>query len=99
MIKLTIKEAREYLVKYHMINTDDNLSSKEGILHVFDKIQSIQVDPLDVVGRNVDLVLQSRIKNYKKYYIEELLYKDKTIIDGWDKQMCIYKTEDYPKFN
>lgn len=98
MITLTKKQAKEYLVKYHMINTDDNLSSKEGILSVFDKIQSIQVDPLDVVGRNVDLVLQSRVKDYKKYFIEELLYKDRTIVDGWDKMMAIYKTEDYPKF-
>lgn len=98
MIHLTRKQAREYLVKYHMINTDDSLSDKEGILTVFDKIQSIQVDPLDVVGRNVDLVLQARVQNYKKYFIEELLYKDRTIIDGWDKMMAIYKTEDYPKF-
>lgn len=97
-IKLTKQQAKEYLVKYHMINTDDDLSGKEGILKVFDKIQSIQVDPLDVVGRNVDLVLQSRVKDYKKYFIEELLYKDRTIIDGWDKMMAIYKTEDYPKF-
>ena len=75
MITWTKKQAREYLVKYHMINTDDSLK-KENILDVFDRIKTIQVDPLDVVGKNVDLVLQSRVKNYKKGDINHQLYKD-----------------------
>lgn len=98
MITWTKKQAREYLVRYHMINTDDELT-KDNVLDVFDRIKTIQVDPLDVVGKNVDLVLQSRIKQYKKGDINHQLYKDRTIIQGWDKQMSIYQTKEYPFFS
>ena len=99
MIYYSKQEAQEYLVRYHMINTDDNLSKNTGILSVFDRIKSIQLDPLDVVGKNVDLVLQSRVKDYKKSDIDFNLYQDRTIIHGWDKQMCIFRTGDYPFFS
>lgn len=98
MITFTKQEAQEYLVRYHMINTEDNLSKNEGIQSVFDRIKSIQVDPLDVVGKNVDLVLQSRVKDYKRNDIDYNLYQERTIIHGWDKQMCIYQTSEYPFF-
>lgn len=94
-ITLTKKEARELLVKYHMINTNDELFGKEGIIGVFKRLQSIQFDPLDVVGRNTSLVMQSRIKDYKRNDIDELLYHERVLIDGFDKMMAIYQSSDY----
>ena len=94
--KLTKTEAKELLTKYHMINTNDGLSLKEGILKVMDRIQSIQYDPLDVVGKNIDLVMQSRIDDYTRNSLEDLLYKERVLIDGWDKMMAVYQTKDFP---
>lgn len=99
MITLTKDQARKYLVQYHMINTQDTLTKEQGIKTVFERIKSIQVDPLDIVGKNVDLVLQARIKDYQKSDIDKQLYQDYTIIQGWDKQMCIYQTKEYPFFS
>ena len=93
MIHWSKKQAREYLVKYHMINT----YTSPTIEDVFHHLHTIQVDPLDVVGRNADLVLQARIKGYKKYDVYKSLYQDRFIMDGWDKMMAIIKTDDYPK--
>lgn len=90
----TKEEARNYLVNYHFINTDKSPSIED----VFERIQSIQYDPLNVVGSNSDLVLQSRIKGYKKEMLQEALYEHRTLIDGWDKQMSIYQTKYYPNF-
>ena len=90
----TKEEARDYLVNYHFINTDKSPSIED----VFERIQSIQYDPLNVVGSNSDLVLQSRIKGYKKEMLQEALYEHRTLIDGWDKQMSIYQTKYYPNF-
>lgn len=95
-LNLTKQEAKSLLVRYHMINTNDHLFGKDAIMTVMNRLQSIQVDPLDVVGKNIDLVMQSRITDYKRNLIQELLYTDRTLIDGWDKMMAVYKTEDYP---
>jgi len=91
----TKEEARDYLVNYHFINTDQSPSIED----VFERIQSIQYDPLNVVGSNSDLVLQSRIKGYKQEMLQEALYTHRILIDGWDKQMSIYQTKHFPYFS
>jgi len=96
--KLTKEKAKTLLTRYHMINTTDNLEGNEGILKVMDRLQSIQQDPLDVVGRNVDLVMQSRVKDYTRDGLKPLLYQDRLLIDGWDKMMAIYQTKDFLRF-
>ncbi|MCF7931482.1 MAG: winged helix DNA-binding domain-containing protein [Acholeplasmataceae bacterium] len=95
-IRLTKQEAREYMVQYHMINTDDQCRGMDGILAVFDRLQSIQYDPLNVVGTNPELVLQSRVIDFKKDLLDQALYQDRVLIDAWDKQMSIYQTKDFP---
>ena len=58
----------------------------------------IQFDPINIVGRNPDLVLQSRIKDYRPQFLDELLYSERKLIDGWDKMASIYLAEDWPNF-
>ena len=97
-VHMTIKEARNFMVAYHKINVLDKPKGKQGLLEVFDRVASIQYDPLNVVGRNSDLVLQARIKDYKPSLLEEALYNDRTLVDAWDKMMGIYQIKDYPYF-
>ncbi len=96
---MTKKEARDLMVRYHMINVNNQPSGFEGLIQVFNRLKSIQYDPLNVVGKNSDLVLQSRIVGYSKTILEDALYKDRILIDSWDKQMCIFQTKDYPYFS
>lgn len=98
ILNWTKEEARTFIVNYHMLNQKELLKDYDGVMDVFNRLLSIQYDPLNVVGRNSDLVLQSRIKNYKSTMINQALYTDRTIIDGWDKQMGIYRTKDFPYF-
>ena len=58
----------------------------------------VQFDPINVVGRNPDLVLQSRVANYRPALLEELLYTDRQLLDGWDKMAAIYLITDWPYF-
>lgn len=95
----TKKQAREYTVKYHFLNLKEPLKTKSAIKDIFDRLLTIQYDPLDCVGRNPDLVLHARIKDYKKEYLYEALYKERYLIDGWDKQMSIFRTVDFPYFD
>ncbi|MDF2804541.1 MAG: hypothetical protein K0S61_4446 [Anaerocolumna sp.] len=92
------EEARQFLVSYHNLNDSQNYDGLEGVLKYLTKVRSIQYDPLNVVGRNADLVLQSRVKNYKPEILQTLLYKERRFIDGFDKEMCIYLAEDFPRF-
>lgn len=92
----TKNEARNVLVRYHMINTSDLFEGERGILDVIKRLQSIQYDPLNVVGINTCLVMQSRVNDYKKDDLKKLLYEKRALIDGFDKMMSIYLTKDFP---
>ncbi|MDQ0194882.1 DNA glycosylase AlkZ-like family protein [Paenibacillus wynnii] len=97
-LKITNSEARRFLVKYHGLDNSNVFSGEKGILEYIKRVGCVQYDPLDVVGRNADLVFQARIKEYSLAYLENLLYKERSLIDGWDKMMSIYSTSDWPYF-
>ena len=94
---ITSEAARDFLVNYQYLNSDSGLEGSEGVKTFMQRVRCIQYDPLNVVGRNADLVLQSRIKNYKPEILQDLLYKERYLIDGVDKVMSIILQEDYPK--
>ncbi|MDL2217480.1 winged helix DNA-binding domain-containing protein [Christensenellaceae bacterium OttesenSCG-928-M15] len=98
MLTMTKEQAMRFLLAHHHLTDDTALTGKNDILAFVKKVGCIQFDPLDVVGRNADLVLQSRLKNYKKSMLEELLYRNRTLIDVWDKNMAIALMEDWPYF-
>jgi uncharacterized protein YcaQ len=95
---VTKEKICSYLVRYHSLDCFDNLIGEPGISTLFQRIGSIQYDPLNVVGRNPHLVLQSRIKGFTEEILDKLLYKDRDLIDAWDKEMSIYRTGDWPCF-
>ncbi len=99
MIHISKEEARNYLVRYHNLDGIDDFYGEEGVLKYFRRVGSIQYDPLNVVGRNPDLVLQSRIKDYSREILGSLLYEKRCLLDGWDKMMSIYSREDWPFFS
>ncbi len=96
---LTLKEVRKYLIHYQGLDGNNIFSNGDGIIKYFERIGCIQYDPLNVVGRNPDLVLQSRIRGYKADHLNKLLYTDRTLVDGWDKMMSIYLSSDWPYFS
>lgn len=95
---LSKSEARRFLVNYQGLNDICDYQETAGVLSYIGKVGCIQYDPLNVIGRNADLVLQSRVENYKPSILEDLLYKERSLIDGWDKMMAIYSSSDWPYF-
>ena len=98
MRRITKQEAREALCRYHNLDGSQKFSGIEGVRNVMKQIGSIQYDPLCVVARNADLVLQARVRDYSPKYLEELLYKQRELVDGGDKELCIYQMRDFGKF-
>lgn len=96
MEMISKEDTRNFLVNYQGLNGTDKRKGPEGVLDYFNKVRCVQFDPLDVVGRNADLVLQSRITNYRSEVLQNLLYKDRSLYDAADKMISIIPTEDYP---
>lgn len=96
--KISKDEARSFLVNYHNLNQAKDFRGIDGVKECFRQIKSIQYDPLDVVGRNADLVLQARVSGYEPSMLYDLLYKSHELIDGFDKEMCIYETKEFHNF-
>ena len=86
------------LCRYHNLDGAELLCGKRGVEKIMQRIHSIQYDPLNVVARNADLVLQARVKDYSESVLYDILYKEHKLIDGFDKEMCIYDTKDFARF-
>ncbi len=89
MLTLSIPEARRFLVRYHLALTD--------IKGVFDRLSTVQYDPLKPLGRNPDLVLQARVPAYCVDDWETYVYQERQAYDAWDKQACLVPMSDWPK--
>ncbi|WP_432807104.1 winged helix-turn-helix domain-containing protein [Paenibacillus cellulositrophicus] len=98
MIKLTNRQARQFLLLKHGLIGEYQFAGKEGVLDFVRQVGCIQYDPIDVCGKNAELVLQSRIKGFTKNMLDELLYKDRFLIDYPDKNLAIIPLEDWPYF-
>lgn len=88
MLKLSKQDARRLLVLHHFTPT-----SLQG---AFERLGSIQYDPLNPVGRNHDLVLQARVSGYSVDDWQELAYQERFLYDAWDKQASLVMMRDYP---
>jgi uncharacterized protein len=95
---LTKQQARRFMLAHQSLYPPYDLKGKAGILEFIRRVGCIQFDPLNIVGHNPELLLQARISGFKPSILQELLYSDRTLLDGWDKMMSIYCTEDWPYF-
>ena len=95
---LTKEEARNFLFLRHGLMGEKRYIGKEGVMEFIHSVGCIQFDPIDVCGKNPELVLQSRIEGFKKEMLYELLYEDRRLIDHFDKSLAIYPIELWPSF-
>lgn len=98
MIELSKDEARQFLLKKQGLLGQQVFSGEAGVLEFIRQAGSIQFDPVDVCGTNPELVLQSRVKNFNKTILADLLYNERKLIDFFDKNLCILPIEDFPMF-
>src|SRR6516164_1328148 len=97
-LTVTGRQARRFLLSHHRLLPPRSLRGKRGALDYVRHVNCIQHDPLNVVGQNPHLVLQSRVRGYKPAMLDALLYQERKLVDGFDKQMSIYPVEDWPDF-
>lgn len=95
---ITKQQVRRFLLLKHGLLGDYKFSKKQGIIDYIRQSGCIQYDPIDVCGKNHELVLATRIKGFSKLMLYELLYKDRMLMDWFDKNMAICLTSDWPYF-
>ena len=98
-MRISIDDAKRFMLLKHGLHGDYQYQVKEGIIDFIKSVACIQYDPIDICGKNHEIVLQSRIKDFRKEMLFQLLYEDRKLIDGLDKNMSIYLIEDWPYFN
>jgi len=98
-IRLSKKTARRFVLACQDLYPPRKLKGKKGALSFLNRVRSIQFDPINVVGRNPDLVLQSRVKDFNSLMLDELLYQDRKLVDNWDKMASLSVAEDWPYFS
>lgn len=97
-LQITRQTARRFSLSHQHLYPPRQLCGKAGVLEFIRHAGSIQFDPINLVGRNPDLVLQSRLRDYRPQMLDEWLYADRQRLDGWDKMAAIYCVEDWPYF-
>jgi uncharacterized protein YcaQ len=98
VVRIPRKIAARFLLSHQALLPPRNLEGKKGILNFFKRVGCIQFDPVNIVGRNPELVLQARVREYRPQLLDELLYSDHRLMDCWDKVSAICRVEDFPYF-
>lgn len=96
---ITKKQARQFLLLKQGLYGPKKFHGKEGVFAYVKQSACVQFDPIDVCGKNHELVFQSRVEGFQKSELYELLYEDNVLIDWFDKNMSICLREDWPYFS
>lgn len=96
--QLTNKQARRFLLRKQGLLGGYRFTGKEGICDFVRQAGCVQFDPIDICGKNAELVLQSRVKGFTKQMLYELLYRDRRLLDYFDKNLSVIDINDWKYF-
>lgn len=98
MIRLTNAQARRFLLAKNGLLGGYRFRGKQGVMDYVRQAGCIQFDPVNVCGRSPDLSLHARVRGYQTSMLEDLLYRDRLLVDYFDKNLSIFPVEDWPYF-
>jgi len=98
MVTLTNQQARRFILLKQGLLGDYKFTGKQGTLDFIHQAGCVQFDPVDLCGKNAEIVLNARVKNFKKDMLHGLLYEDRQLFDYPDKQLSIIPVEYWAYF-
>ena len=99
MLTISKDQARQFILFRQGLLGEHRFIGKDGAYQYVRQAGCIQFDPVDVCGRNAELTLQSRVKGFRKKMLDDLLYRDRRLVDYADKELSIWPSEDWPFFS
>lgn len=95
--RISAAVARRFLVLHHLLAPPRALPpGEESVLRVLDRLGSIQFDPLEVAGRNHDLVLLARVAGYRREMTDALLYEHRALFEAYNKGLSLLPISELP---
>lgn len=95
--EISAAAARRYLVLRQLLAPPRSLPpGPESVLAVMARLGSLQFDPIDVAGRNHDLVLLARIEGYRRQWTDALLYERRELYETYNKGLSLVPTAELP---
>jgi uncharacterized protein YcaQ len=89
--------ARRFLAMRHLLAPPRALPAEPAsVMQVMERLGSLQFDPLDVTGRNHDLVLAARIDGYRRAWTDDLLYRERALFEAHNKGLSLLPTNELP---
>ncbi len=96
-IAISRATARRFLVIRHLLAPPRSLPPHPAsVMTVVDRLGSLQFDPLEVAGRNHDLVLLARIADYRRDWTDRALYEERQLYETYNKGLSIVPTAEMP---
>ena len=94
-ITISKQTARRFVLGQQGLWPGRRWKGKTGTAQAIRECEAVQLDPLNVVARSQDLVLHSRVLDYKPQYLYEVAYRDRQFFDygGW---LAMYPMEELP---
>ena len=84
-IVISQQTARRFVLGRQGLWPGRRWKGKRGTVDALRACEAVQLDPLKVVARSQDMVLHSRVLDYKPDYLQQALYQDRQFFDygGW----------------
>src|SRR5687767_7856577 len=91
--------ARRFFVTRHLLAPPRSLpAGPEGVMAGLQAAGGVQFDPLGVAGRNHDLVLHARVRDYESAWTDELLYQRRELFEAYNKGLSLLPAAELPWF-
>ncbi len=97
--RVSAAAARRFMVLRHGLAPARALPPEAAsVMTVVDRLGSLQFDPLEVAGRNHDLVLLARIAGYRREWTDGLLYESRALYETYNKGLSLVPTAEMPYY-
>jgi uncharacterized protein len=93
-VEVSAEAARRFFVARQLLSP---ARAAAGVLEVFDRLGSLQYDPIAVAGRNHDLVLHARVLGYEPAWCARL-YERRELFEAQNKGLSFVRMRELPWF-
>jgi uncharacterized protein len=97
MITISKQTARRFVLGKQGLWPGRRWKGKKGTAQAIRECEAVQLDPLNIFARSQDIVLHSRVLDYKPEYLYQAAYQDREFFDygGW---LAMYPMSNLPYF-
>jgi len=97
MITISKTTARRFVLGKQGLWPGRRWKGKKGTAQAIRECEAVQLDPLNIFARSQDIVLHSRVLDYKPDYLYQIAYQDREFFDygGW---LAIYPMSNLPYY-